>query len=242
MPSLEATATQLQLQQYAENRGPGMETIDMIVVMVHSRDIALEDLTETETRFDKVCLARDWAAHTAKWHPHGHKRTLYSALTAEHVEEMKHLQETWVSTNERIEHCNQILSTWDRDLSEIDSHMDHLAAEEIAAEEDTTEACEHDFYEDAYYVSEFAGRDVTVSPEQFTMVLADPCNEVMCMTVGFKGSNFSAITRASNVSIIWHERSSGIIYIRSHEANARRHAARLICKMMKKNRAIVDAR
>lgn len=233
------STTMHQQMQYAENRGTH-GTVDMIVITVHARDKALQDLDEIQNQYACLQHACGWSEHTAKWHPHMHKRKMYKGIAEEQNEKMRRLQDKWVSTNAWMEHCDQLLNVWDMELSEIDSCIANLAAHEISMED--VEECAHSFYEDAYHASEFDGRDVTVNPEQFTMVLADPCEEVMCMTIGHKGENFSKITALSNVVIIWHERSCGIIFIRSHEKEARAHATWLIRDAMKKNRSIVEAR
>ena len=212
--------------------------VDPIINVAEDREASFQLLVNTRSSYKEMRQERDLSVHTATWHPWSSTRAKYATIAANLDLHMAQMRATCLDSVNRIEQCDEIMHSWDRNMEEIDSCMDHLAAEELKNKEERA----HDFYEESYYESEFSGGDVTVSPTSFSTVHADPCDEVMRMTIGLKGANFSAITAASNVSIIWHEKDNGIIYIRSHDDQARAHAIRLICEAMKYNREIINAR
>lgn len=211
---------------------------DPIMLVASDREASFRLLLNTRSDYKEVRQERDLSSHTAKWHPKHSTRAKHANIADDLDLRMARMRATCLDSVNRIEYCDDLLDMWDRDLREIDSCMDYLAEEELASEEERV----HNYYEESYYESEFSGEDVTVCPDSFSTVRADPCDEVMCMTVGYKGANFTAITSASNVSVIWHEKSSGLIYVRSRNAKARTHAILLLCDSMRSNREIINAR
>lgn len=211
---------------------------DPIMLVASDREASFQLLVNTRSYYKEVRQERDLSKHTARWHPQHSTRVKYASIADGLDRHMAHMRATCLDSVNRIEYCDDILDMWDRDLVQIDSCMDCLAEEELLNDEERA----HNFYEELYYESEFSGEDVTVCPDKFSMVRADPSDEVMRMTVGYEGANFSVITSASNTQVIWHEKSRGIIYVRSRDEKARSHAIRLLCDLMKKNRDIINAR